>query len=403
MKKRVNTGFLFCIIILSLSAILLSTKKIYAADNELSIAYQAYKMRSGDIESKNILMKILFSRIAVFNSIREYNEVYNYLFEAALLNPDNIEIDRQYAQLFEITGYFSLAKKYWLKYQFKLAANSPEFNSLTTRISSLPESDLPKITFTRRNIFNVDAIKNGVLFQPQNYQNLISVRPLGDEISAYELGDGPIGSLLVASPGSSGAGRSFLGIGFMHYRSPSEKNITIPIMFSYGITDNLDFSTSLPFKYSRFTSSEKGIGDAYAGAKYTFNSKSPEIAASAGLQFPTGREKVSPTDNGCDIILGMPLAFDYGTFKYNFNFGFSFTDIGRQTRDNVFDIGAAFSKTLTENFGVSLDLLFSDITGNRYSFAFLGIKYQSFNFSIGKQFNSGGINFITTSSYSFEL
>lgn len=88
------------------------------------------------------------------------------------------------------------------------------------------------------------------------------------------------------------------------FRKNRERNIELPLGISYGVTDNLELSATLPFQYQSYEivspidvdkTSQSNIGDISVGLSYKIKDEAantPNISTSLNLTMPTGKQKL---------------------------------------------------------------------------------------------------------------
>jgi len=239
-------------------------------------------------------------------------------------------------------------------------------------------------------------------------------KPLGIDFTSSTATEGPIGGVLVSTPGvGSKAGKS-ISTGFSYVNINSDlKLYQIPFSFTYTPIDKLDLSLSIP--YIKLTDIAGGVGDIYTSLKT--NRKVIDDLQSAvqfSLAVPTGAKRYSveagnsgTNDRKNNIDLGLDFIWqrEFEQFVINGNMGITMVDMGADNHDEIIKSGIAFSRSFTKNLGGSIDFLYQ--TGDSFSslIAGLGCKYNldaanSLTFAIGRDLHKSGVDFLLSAGYS---
>jgi len=214
-----------------------------------------------------------------------------------------------------------------------------------------------------------------------NAEVYMGSRPLGGDYDLAPASEGPTGSILVTTPGVSNAGSKSLGSGFAYikldnYSDHSKKLYQIPLSFSYTPIDKFDLTAAIPF--IKLTDKSLSCSDLFLGVKYghsLFESVDIKSAIAIGWNLPTGGNNYNP-NNSSDLYFDFPMQKDLEIYTFNFNFGFGINDIGKkEVKDEYFKLGAAVSRALNKETGISLDFVYQDSDKSSNFLIGCGLKY----------------------------
>lgn len=111
---------------------------------------------------------------------------------------------------------------------------------------------------------------------------------------------------------------------FSAWISYSSEVIDVPVSFSYGVTDNFEFSAGLaPYteSYNFIGSKIKGVGDSYLGLKYSFIESDYFIHAfQTIIKIPTANASKELGTGKVDLYFALAQGFLSGSFGYDLSF-----------------------------------------------------------------------------------
>lgn len=238
----------------------------------------------------------------------------------------------------------------------------------------------------------------------------VSSHPLGEDFKVSTATEGPVGSIVVPSPGTGKEGSQSLGTGFSYVKLETAKLTQIPISYSYTLMDGLDLAVAVPYISLNpdGASSESEIGDLYAGLKYGLLDDEFKAAVSIGAVFATGDKKIMGQNNDIDLLIDLPVEREFDEFVLNLDFGIAFMDMGSSIDDETFKIAGAVSRSFSKIAAGSLELVYQDNDSSSSLLAALGLKYlmdakNSFTFTIGKDLHKDGLDLLLSLGYSRSL
>ncbi|MFH0977406.1 MAG: transporter [Spirochaetota bacterium] len=171
--------------------------------------------------------------------------------------------------------------------------------------------------------------------------------------------------LITEDTGTQGKGKMQIELNGEHNRDKedgvTEKNTQIAGIFTYGLTDNLDIITGIPYLFACTrsegdTTKEKGISDASFGVKWRFYEEKkfsfalkPEVSLPAG-DHEKGLGSGKPGYSGFFVT-----TFNFELFSFHFHTGYIRNENKLEEEKNLWHISAACEYRLWENLRIIAD------------------------------------------------
>ncbi len=210
-------------------------------------------------------------------------------------------------------------------------------------------------------------------FAIPTFANYLGTTQLGGDFVTTNIAEGPYGSVMVMTPGTGQQDNKSIASGFAYVKVDNLKFYQFPLSVSYTPITGFDLSMALPI--IDMTAEKPGFGDLFIGGKYKLNNDFFKCAASLGMVFPTGADRITGVTNNLDILVDLPVEKELDYFILNMNFGIGFIDIDADNSQEIIKVGGAISRSINKKAGASLELMYQD--GKNFSslLAGVGVKY----------------------------